>query len=82
MAPDCQMCWNDWPSLTETPFVELAGIQVCRNCGRSMKQMLAFCRNHGLELIPQVGINSEALKPAPMDEPSPTPSTKQPRKGS
>lgn len=80
--PDCQMCWNEWPSLTETPFPELAGIQVCRNCGRSMKQMLAFCRNHGLELIPQVGTNFEALKPAPMDEPSPTPSTKPARKGS
>jgi hypothetical protein len=39
-----------------------------------MKQMLAFCRNHGLELIPQVGINSEALKPATEDEPPPAPS--------
>ena len=56
--PDCAMCWNEWPTLTETPFPELAGIQVCRNCSRSMKQMAAFCRNHGLNIIPQVGANS------------------------
>ena len=61
--PDCQMCWNEWPTLTETPFPELAGIQVCRNCGRSMKQMVAFCRNHGLTLISaaQVGLNSDPV---------------------
>lgn len=83
--PDCQMCWNEWPSLTETPFPELAGIQVCRNCGRSMKQMVAFCRNHGLDIIPQAGTNSLAppeQTPATTDEPSPTPSTKPARKGS
>ena len=59
--PDCQMCWNEWPTLTETPFPELAGIQVCRNCGRDMKKMTAFCRHHGLVLISasaQVGSNS------------------------
>jgi len=46
--------------MQETPFPELAGIQVCRNCGRNMKQIIAFCRNHGVDLIsvPQVGLNS------------------------
>ena len=71
--PDCQMCWNEWPTLTETPFPELAGIAVCRNCSRSMKQMTAFCRNHGLVLIsvsaegatPQVGPNSDPVTAEP-----------------
>jgi len=82
--PDCSMCWNEWPTLNETPFTELAGIQVCRNCARSMKQMVAFCRNHGLDIIPQVGTNSLAPEqtPATTDEPSPTPSTKTGRKAS
>lgn len=58
--PDCQMCWNEWPTLTPTPFPALAGIMVCRNCGRSMKQMLAFCRNHGLDILaPSAGENSD-----------------------
>ena len=66
--PDCQMCWNEWPTLTETPFPELAGIQVCRNCSRSMKQMTAFCRNHGLTLIaPQDGLNSDPVTAKPDD---------------
>jgi len=63
--PDCAMCWNEWPTLTETPFPELAGIQVCRNCSRSMKQMAAFCRNHGLNIIPQVGANSPIASDTP-----------------
>lgn len=50
--PDCQMCWNDWPSLTGTPFAAIADqVQVCRNCARSMKQVIAFTRHHGLDLI-------------------------------
>ena len=50
--PDCQMCWNDWPSLTGTPFSAIADqVQVCRNCARSMKQVIAFTRHHGLDLI-------------------------------
>ena len=91
--PDCQMCWNEWPTLTETPFPELAGIQVCRNCGRSMRQMVAFCRNHGVDLIsvPQVGLNSgiteegfkqsldEAAKRVGEEEP-PSPPAKKPAK--
>ena len=65
--PDCQMCWNEWPTLTETPFPELAGVQVCRNCGRSMRQMVAFVRNHGVDLIsvPQVGLNSDSDQTEP-----------------
>ena len=84
--PDCQMCWNEWPTLTETPFPELAGIQVCRNSSRSMKQMTAFCRNHGLVLIaPQDGLNSAPVPLAPEnpdtsgDEP-PQPPRKKPAK--
>jgi len=58
--PDCQMCWNDWPSLTGTPFPRIPGaVQVCRNCARSMKQVIAFTRHHGVNLvtgeIPQAG---------------------------
>jgi len=50
--PDCQMCWNDWPSLTGTPFSAIADqVQVCRNCARSMKQVIAFTRHHGLDLV-------------------------------
>ena len=87
--PDCQMCWNEWPTLTETPFPELAGIQVCRNCSRSMKQMTAFCRNHGLTLIntSQVGLNSDPVTEklddaaASTDEP-PQPPRKKPAKAS
>jgi len=84
--PDCQMCWNDWPSLTETPFPELAGIAVCRNCSRSIKQMLAFCRSHDLVLIPQVGTNSGSSLLAPedsadtRDEPPKSPTAKKPGK--
>ena len=50
--PDCQMCWNDWPSLTSTPFSAIAdAVQVCRNCARSMKQVIAFTRHHGVNLV-------------------------------
>ena len=49
--PDCQMCWNDWPSLQSTPFEAVnPKVQVCRNCGRSMKQVIAFVRSKGFEL--------------------------------
>lgn len=85
--PDCSMCWNEWPTLNETPFPQLAGIQVCRNCARSMKQMVAFCRNHGLSIVPQVGTNSlssEDSEPtdsaASGDEPPPPPRSKVPVK--
>ena len=50
--PDCQMCWNDWPSLTGTPFPRIPdSVQVCRNCARSMKQVVAFNRHHGFDLL-------------------------------
>jgi len=50
--PDCQMCWNDWPSLTGTPFPRIPeSVVVCRNCARSMKQVIAFTRHHGVNLV-------------------------------
>lgn len=49
--PDCQMCWNEWQSLQRTPIPQLPdAVQVCRNCGRSMSQVLAFVRHHGVDL--------------------------------
>jgi len=49
--PDCQMCWNDWPTLQATPFPAVdPAIQVCRNCGRAQKQVIAFIRSKGFEL--------------------------------
>ena len=67
--PDCQMCWNDWPSLTGTPFPRIPeAVQVCRNCARSMKQVVAFNRHHGFDLLtgeivgPQVGSQTPGLR--------------------
>lgn len=92
--PDCQMCWNDWPSLTGTPFAKVdAAVQVCRNCARSMKQVIAFTRHHGLDLItgelrsgPQAG--PETLNPdtdhgrvSKREEEPPGPPAKPARKG-
>jgi len=49
--PDCQMCWNDWQTLQATPFPAVNPVvEVCRNCGRSMKQVIAFIRSKGFEL--------------------------------
>jgi len=49
--PDCQMCWNDWQTLQATPFPAVdPKVEVCRNCGRSMKQVIAFVRSKGYEL--------------------------------
>ena len=49
--PDCQMCWNDWQTLQTTPFPAVdPAVEVCRNCGRSMKQVIAFVRSKGFEL--------------------------------
>ena len=49
--PDCQMCWNDWQTLQTTPFPAVdPAVEVCRNCGRSMKQVIAFIRSKGFEL--------------------------------
>ena len=83
--PDCQMCWNDWPSLNLTPFKSIPEhVQVCRNCARSMKQVIAFTRHHGLDLItgeiqsgPQAG--SETLAPESKREEEPlSPQEKKP----
>ena len=86
--PDCQMCWNTWPTLNETPFPQLAGIMVCRNCDRDFKKMVAFCRHHGIDLVgPQVGANSDSVtaKPDPdaaTGEEPPQPPRKKPGKAS
>lgn len=82
--PDCQMCWNDWPSLTGTPFKQVsAAVQVCRNCARSMKQVIAFTRHHGLDLItgevgaaPQAGSQTQGLEPKHEEEPPSPPASK------
>ena len=78
--PDCQMCWNDWPSLTGTPFARIPDrVQVCRNCARSMKQVIAFTRHHGLDLVtgevrtaPQTG-SQTPLDPEDGGPPGPYP---------
>ena len=69
--PDCNMCWNDWPSLTRTPFARIADhVQVCRNCARSMKQVIAFTRHHGLDLITgEVGPGPQAGSETPIAPP-------------
>ena len=91
--PDCQMCWNDWPSLTGTPFPRIPeSVQVCRNCARSMKQVVAFNRHHGFDLLtgeivgPQAGSQTLADelpwtegKPKLEEEP-PSPPAKKARK--
>lgn len=49
--PDCQMCWNEWQTLERTPLPQLSDeVQVCRNCSRSMKQVVSFARHHGADL--------------------------------
>lgn len=91
--PDCQMCWNDWPSLTGTPFPRIPdAVQVCRNCARSMKQVVAFNRHHGFDLLtgeivgPQAGPETLAAppglvkQPEPEEEPPRSPSEKKARK--
>ena len=91
--PDCQMCWNDWPSLTGTPFPRIPDhVQVCRNCARSMKQVVAFNRHHGFDLLtgeivgPQAGL--QTLDPdtdhgrlSKREEEPPSPPAKKPVKG-
>lgn len=85
--PDCQMCWNDWPSLTGTPFARIPDkVQVCRNCARSMKQVIAFTKHHGLNLItgeirpaPQAGSETPTPESKREEEP-PSPPANKPRK--
>ena len=46
------MCWNTWNTLEKTPFPRIPEhVEVCRNCARSMKQVIAFTRHHGVDLI-------------------------------
>ena len=88
---DCNMCWNTWNTLEKTPFPRIPEhVEVCRNCARSMKQVIAFTRHHGFDLItgevgpgPQAG--SQTLDPdtdhgrlAKREEPPVSPSTKKP----
>ena len=85
--PDCQMCWNDWPSLTGTPFPRIPErVTVCRNCARSMKQVIAFTRHHGVDLItgeiptdPQAGPETPVATTEGEEEP-PSPPAKSARK--
>ena len=91
--PDCQMCWNDWPSLTGTPFPRIPeSVQVCRNCARSMKQVVAFNRHHGFDLLtgeivgPQAGSQTPRVLPEheytdKREEEPPSPPAKKPVKG-
>ena len=91
--PDCQMCWNDWPSLTGTPFPRIPDrVQVCRNCARSMKQVVAFNRHHGFDLLtgeivgPQAGSQTLSSEPeaaidSKREEEPPSPPAKKPVKG-
>ena len=92
---DCQMCWNDWPTLHGTPFPTMPDhVEVCRNCARSMKQTVAFVRHHGLDLLtgeiaPQAGSETRLLAPetaiaaetTPGREEPPSPPAKKPAKG-
>ncbi len=49
--PDCQMCWNEWPTLVQIPIPQLpVGLEVCRNCDRSVKKVYSFSRAHGFDL--------------------------------
>jgi len=49
--PDCQMCWNDWPTLAKSPFGAVEGEVLCRNCVRDHKHVIAFTRSKGFELV-------------------------------
>lgn len=50
--PDCQMCWNTWPSLQATPFPSIPPeVEVCKNCATSMKKVVAFVKYQGLNLV-------------------------------
>jgi len=48
--PDCQMCWNDWPTLAKSPFPAVEGEVLCRNCVRDHKHVIAFTKSKGFEL--------------------------------
>jgi len=87
--PDCQMCWNDWNTLQGTPFPAVdPEVEVCRNCGRTMKQVIAFIRAKGFELatisresgevvshpvLPQAGPQTHPATKPEEEPPSPPP---------
>ena len=48
--PDCQMCWNDWPTLAKSPFPAVEGEVLCRNCVRDHKHVIAFTKAKGFAL--------------------------------
>jgi len=88
--PDCNMCWNTWNTLEKTPFPRIPEhVEVCRNCARSMKQVIAFTRHHGFDLVtgevgpgPQAGSKlSDALADnSKREEEPPDPPAKKPVK--
>jgi len=88
--PDCNMCWNTWNSLEKTPFPRIPEhVEVCRNCARSMKQVIAFTRHHGFDLVtgevgpgPQAGSQTLADRVADSkrEEEPPDPPAKKPAK--
>lgn len=48
---DCMMCWNEWPSTDNVPIQGFTDkVQVCRNCGRSIRQTKAFLRHYGFDM--------------------------------
>ncbi len=81
--PDCMMCWNTWNTLEQTPFPRIPEhVEVCRNCARSMRQVIAFARHHGVNLITGElgeGLQAGAETPGPeskREEPPVSPSAK------
>lgn len=47
----CVMCWNDWQTLESIPVQGAdPDAQVCRNCGRSIRQVLGFLSHYGVGL--------------------------------
>lgn len=47
---DCYMCLNEWQTLEDAPLKTEPRRQVCRNCARSQRQVIAFYRREGLDI--------------------------------
>lgn len=67
--PSCAMCWNVWESLQRaTPDLD---VQVCRNCGRSIQQVIGFLAFHqSAEADGQHTLGETPQPPMPPDGPS------------
>lgn len=64
--PDCQLCWNEWPELQPTPLPQLEEtVQVCRNCGRDIRRIVAFVRFHGFDITEASPGGSAKSPPTP-----------------